>query len=109
MVMTVWSMLAECARQLDEPQRIRRLLTLPGQPSLHHAARRLGTRHAILTSQVRQLETTVGTALLRTGPDGWLTLTACGKLFARDVAPVRKMLSTGSARKGDPVTRQARP
>jgi hypothetical protein len=30
----------------------------------------LGVRNAILTGQVRQLETVVGTALLRTGPDG---------------------------------------
>jgi len=40
-------------------QRIRRLLALPGQPSLQQAARQLGIRNAILTSQVRQLETTV--------------------------------------------------
>jgi DNA-binding transcriptional LysR family regulator len=45
-------------------------LALPGQPSLHHAARQLGVRNAILTSQVRQLEATVGTALPRTGPGG---------------------------------------
>jgi hypothetical protein len=31
-------------------QRIRRLLALPGQPGLHHAARQLGIRHAILAS-----------------------------------------------------------
>jgi hypothetical protein len=46
----------------------------------------------LLTSQVRQLETAVGTALLRTGPDGQLTLTAYGQLFAGDVTPVLKML-----------------
>jgi Helix-turn-helix domain/Bacterial regulatory helix-turn-helix protein, lysR family len=74
-------------------QRIRRLLALPGQPGLQHAARQLGIRTAMLTSQVNQLETTVGTALLRTGPDGRLTLTAYGQLFARDVAPVLKMLT----------------
>jgi len=76
-------------------QRIRRLLALPGQPGLQHAASQLGVRTAILTSQVRQLETTVGTALLRTGPDGKLTLTAYGQLFARDVTPVLKMLELG--------------
>jgi TniQ len=76
-------------------QRIRRLLALPGQPGLQRAARQLGVRTAILTSQVRQLETTVGTALLRTGPDGKLTLTAYGQLFARDVTPVLKMLEPG--------------
>ena len=50
-------------------QRISRLLALPGQASLHSAARQLGIRHAILASQIRQLETVTGTALLRTGPD----------------------------------------
>ena len=78
-------------------QRIRRLLALPGQPGLNHAARQLGIRNAILTSQVRQLETVVGTALLRTGPDGRLTLTAYGERFTRDVTPVLRMLSPGSA------------
>jgi len=42
-----------------------------------------------LTSQIRQLEIAVGTALLRAGPDGRLTLTAHGHLFARDVRPAR--------------------
>lgn len=51
-------------------QRIRRLLALPG---LNHAA--------------RQLKTAVGAALLRTGPDRWLTLTAYGQPFTRDVPP----------------------
>jgi hypothetical protein len=74
-------------------QRVQRLLALPGQPSLNHAARQLGIRTAILTSQVRQLEATVGTALLRAGPDGRLTLTPYGQLFARDVAPVLDMLA----------------
>jgi hypothetical protein len=59
-------------------QRIRRLLAIPGQPSLQRAARQLGIRHALLASQVRQLEAVVGTELLRTGPDERLTLTACG-------------------------------
>jgi hypothetical protein len=57
-------------------QRILRLLATPGQPSLQHAARQLGIRHALLAGQVRQLEAVVGTELLRTGPDGQLTLTA---------------------------------
>jgi len=74
-------------------QRIRRLLTLPGQPGLSHAARQLGIRNAILTSQVRQLEAAVGTALLRTRPDGRLTLTAYGQLFARDVRPALESLA----------------
>jgi hypothetical protein len=51
-------------------QRIRGFLTLPSQLGLHHhAARQLGIRHASLASQVRQLEATTGTTLLRTGPD----------------------------------------
>jgi hypothetical protein len=65
-------------------QRIRRLLALPGQPGLHHAARQLGIRHAILASQVRQLEDAAGTTLLRTEPDGTITLTADGEQFARN-------------------------
>jgi hypothetical protein len=82
-------------------QRIRRLLTLPGQPSLNHAARQLCIRNASLTSQVRQLETVVGTALLRTGPDGRLTLTAYGQLFARDVRPVLESLMQSRRSKDD--------
>jgi hypothetical protein len=74
-------------------QRIRRLLAIPGQPSLQNAARQLGIRHALLASQVRQLEAVVGTELLRTGPDERLTLTAYGRLFARDVAPVLESLA----------------
>jgi hypothetical protein len=85
----VWSVFAHPGAE----QRIRRLLILPGQPSLLHAARQLGVRTAILTSQVRQLETTVGTALLRTGPDGRLALTAYGQLFADDVTPALKILA----------------
>jgi Mn-dependent DtxR family transcriptional regulator len=68
-------------------QRIRRLLTLPGQPSLHHAARRLGMKHATLAGQIRQLESVTGTTLLHTGPDGRITLTADGEQSARDVPP----------------------
>jgi hypothetical protein len=74
-------------------QRIRRLLTLPGQPSLSHAARPLGIRNASLISQVRQLEAVAGTTLLRTGPDGTITLTTDGEQFARDVAPALDMLA----------------
>jgi DNA-binding transcriptional LysR family regulator len=74
--------------------------TTLGHLAIHWAlVRQPGIRTAILTSQVRQLETAVGTALLRTGPDGRLTLTSYGQFFARDVAPVLKMLSSGSARK----------
>ena len=79
-------------------QRIRRLLTIPGQPGLNHAARQLGIRNAILTSQVRQLETTVGTALLRTGPDGRLTLTAYGERFARDIRPALESLAQSQSK-----------
>jgi hypothetical protein len=41
----------------------------------------------MLTSQVRQNETTVGTALLRTGPDGRLTLTAYASSSPATSAP----------------------
>jgi hypothetical protein len=85
----VWSVFARPGAE----QRIRRLLAIPGQLSLLHAARQLGTRNAILTGQVRQLEAAVGTTLLRTGPDGQLTLTAYGEGFARDVTPVLNMLA----------------
>lgn len=74
-------------------QRIRRLLAIPGQPDLQHAARQLGTTTARLARQVRQLEDAAGTALLRTGPDGRLTLTAYGRLIARDVRPVLESLA----------------
>jgi hypothetical protein len=74
-------------------QRIQRLLAIPGQPSFQHAARQLGIRHALLAGQVRQLEAVVGTELLRTGPDERLTLTAYGRLFARDVAPALESLA----------------
>ena len=74
-------------------QRIRRLLAIPGQSSLQRAARQLGIRHALLAGQVLQLEAVVGTELLRTGPDERLTLTAHGRLFARDVAPALESLA----------------
>ena len=74
-------------------QRIHRLLALPGQPGLHRAARELGIRHAILASQIRQLEAVTGTTLLRTSPDGTITLTADGEQFARDVRPVLESLA----------------
>jgi hypothetical protein len=72
--------------------RIRRLLAIPGQPDLQHAARQPGTTTARLSRQARQLEDVAGTALLRTGPGGLLTLTAHGRLFARDVHPVLESL-----------------
>ncbi len=72
-------------------QRIRRLLALPGQPGLHHAARQLGIRHAILASQIRQLEAAAGTTLLRTEPDGTITLTADGEQFARNALAALNM------------------
>ncbi|MFI5064691.1 MAG: hypothetical protein ACHP9Z_12030 [Streptosporangiales bacterium] len=54
-----------------------------------------------LTSQVRQLETAVGTALLRAGPDGRLTLTAHGQLFARDFRPALESLAQSRKSKDD--------
>ena len=84
------------ARPRPDAERIHGLLTLPGQPGLHHAARELGIRHSILASQVRQLKTAAGTTLLHTGPDGQITLTADGEQFARDIAPVLDMLPAGS-------------
>jgi DNA-binding transcriptional LysR family regulator len=74
-------------------QRIRRILALPGQPGLLHAARQIGIKRATLDSQVRQLEDATRTTLLRTGADGMITLTADGEQFARDIAPVLEMLA----------------
>ena len=68
-------------------QRIRRILALPGQPTLLHAAREIGIKRATLDSQIRQLEDATGTTLLHTGPDA-ITLTADGKQFARAARPV---------------------
>lgn len=72
----VYDCITKLSRSEGRPAAIRRLLALPGQPGLSHAARQLGIRNAHLTSQVSQLETTVGAALLRPGPDRRLTLTA---------------------------------
>jgi len=88
----VWNVFARPGAE----QRIRRLLALPGQLSLNAAARQVGIRTANLASQVRQLEAVVGTALLRTGPDGGLALTAYGERFARDIALVLDALATAS-------------
>ena len=77
------------------------IVALPGQPGLNHAARQISIRNAILTSQVRQLEAVVGTALLRTGPDGRLALTAYGQLFARDVRPALESLARSRKSKDD--------
>jgi hypothetical protein len=82
-------------------QRIRRLLALPGQPGLHHAARQLGVRHAILASQIRQLEDATGTTLQRIGPDGTITLTADGEQFARNALAALDMI--------EPASRQPKP
>ena len=43
----------------------------------------------------------MGTALLRTGPDGRLTLTAYGQLFARDARPVLESLTQSRKSKDD--------
>jgi hypothetical protein len=56
-----------------------------------------------LATQVRQLATTVGTALLRTGPDGRLTLTAYGQLSARDIRPALQLLAQ-SRKAGTTIT-----
>jgi hypothetical protein len=86
-------------------QRIRKLLAVPGQPGLQHAARHLGIRHAALLDQIRQLETATGTTLLLTGPDGLITLTADGERFARDVISVLNMLTrAGDAQARTPAS-----
>jgi len=72
-------------------------LALPGQPGLRHAARQLGIRHAILASQVRQLEDVAGTTLLRTQPDGTITLTADGGQFARNALAALYMIVDAQA------------
>jgi len=48
----------------------------------------------------RQFEDVAGTALLRTGPDGRLTLTAYGRLLARDDRPALE--TTTQTREKDP-------
>jgi Bacterial regulatory helix-turn-helix protein, lysR family len=73
-------------------QRIRRILALPGQPGLLHAARQLGVKRATLDSQIRQLEDAAGTTLLRTSPNGKIALTADGEQFTRDYRPVLRSL-----------------
>lgn len=50
-------------------------------------------RVATPDSQIRQLQDATGTALLRTGPGGIITLTADGEKFARDVQPVLEALA----------------
>lgn len=60
-------------------QRMRRILALPGQPSLLHAAREIGIKRAAPDSQIRQLEDATGTTRLRAGPDGTITLTTDGE------------------------------
>jgi hypothetical protein len=78
-------------------QRIRRLLAACGHPSLRHAASRLGIRITTLTSQISQLEAITGTTLLRTGPDGLITLTAEGEQFAREIRPALRSLAHSRA------------
>ena len=79
-------------RALGAEQRIRRFLAIPGQTGLHHAARELGIRPAILASQVRQLEDAAGITLLRTQPDGTIPLTADGGQFARNALAAFNMI-----------------
>ena len=78
-------------------RRIRRFLATPGHLSLNRAARHLGTRHATLASQIRQLEAVTGTTLLRTDPGMPITLTPEGEQFARDALTVLDMLHASSA------------
>jgi phosphotransferase system HPr-like phosphotransfer protein len=59
-------------------------------------ARHPGTANS--HGQVRQLEAITGITLLHTGPGRTITLTADGEQFARDVAPVLKMLTADPAR-----------
>jgi len=80
-------------------QRIRRLLAACGHPGLRHAASHLGIRPFILARQIRDLEAETGTALLHTGQDGRLTLTAHGEQFARDVMPALEALDRSSKNK----------
>lgn len=65
-------------------QRIRRFLAVPGHPNLNQAARHLGIRHALLTSQITQLEADIGATLLQHAP-GSITLTRDGMQFAHDI------------------------
>jgi len=76
----VWAALAGPRAE----QRIRRFLATPGHPDLNQAARHLGIRHALLTSQITQLEAGVGATLLQHAPGG-ITLTRDGMQFAHDV------------------------
>jgi hypothetical protein len=48
---------------------------------------------AVLDHGDGQVQATTGTALLRTGPGGQITLTADGEQFARDITPVLDMLA----------------
>jgi TniQ len=73
-------------------QRIRRFLATPGHPDLNQAARHLGTRHALLTSQITQLETAACATLLQHTPGTGITLTRDGEQLAHDVRPVLDML-----------------
>jgi hypothetical protein len=74
-------------------QRIRRILAVPGHPSLPDAARHLGIKHTTLLFQVRQLEAVTGITLLRTGQDGMIALTADGEQLARDLHPLLESLA----------------
>ena len=50
-----------------------------------------------MTSQISQLEAITGTTLLRTGPDGLITLTAEGEQFAREIRPALRSLAHSRA------------
>jgi hypothetical protein len=80
----VWAALAGPRAE----QRGRRFLATPGHSSLNQAARHLGIRHALLTSQITQLEADVGTTLLQQTPGTAMTLTRDGEQLAHDLRPV---------------------
>jgi hypothetical protein len=62
--------------------------------SMPPAAERFLAQNAIGTLSISRLDGSPHVTPVRfTGPDGRLTLTAYGQLFARDVAPVLKMLT----------------
>lgn len=82
------------------------ILQTPGHPNLNHAARHLGTRKAVLSHQIDQLEHAIGATLLETRPDsGGIRLTPTGENFAQDVVPILTMLDR-SANSDSTTTRR---
>ncbi len=62
----IWNTFSHPAAEL----RVQRLLQTPGHLSIRDAARQLGIKHAALASQIHQVETAAGTALLHHTPGG---------------------------------------